>query len=428
LTRKAVRAFLEQDQINLTIATVRSKIKEEDQRHELRKDPFVGLTAAINNRPFKKMKTNLSQKCKHNRNKQDCWICTPSSHPSNFTCVDCGTKGHKSKQSRFCPIQQSAESGTDSIAGFCNKECTDDALSLPKPIFTKFVGSVKKEADLRLTLQTKKRKLSSGNMNDFIIDSGCSQTILMNKNAIQNYISFSSNMRTANDGTLKCIGKGDLVLNPKLIIKDVLYCPDVTMNLVSAAQICDQGFTLECSKAALFVKKGKDIVLKAKRCQDLYVYHIQPLKGLAVTGKTERTLLFHRRMGHLNLKSLRLLSHLSEGLILDQDSSTLCEVCQQAKVTKNSFSSSKSLASRIGEVTHADICSVGYPTIIEKATMFLVLVDDATRYTTISLLAYKSDAASSIIQYDKVIFNKTGRHLSNFQSDGGGEFFNSILK
>jgi hypothetical protein len=67
----AVRAILEQDQINLTIANVRSKIKEEDQRHELRKDPFVGWTAATN-RPFKKMKTNLSQKCKHNRNKQDC--------------------------------------------------------------------------------------------------------------------------------------------------------------------------------------------------------------------------------------------------------------------------------------------------------------------------------------------------------------------
>jgi hypothetical protein len=54
--------------------------------------------------------------------------------------------------------------------------------------------------------------------------------------------------------------------------------------------------------------------------------------------------------------------------------------------------------------------------------MFLVLVDDATRYTTIFLVAYKSDAASSIIQYDKVIFNKTGRHLSIFQSDGG-EYF-----
>jgi hypothetical protein len=64
---------------------------------------------------------------------------------------------------------------------------------------------------------------------------------------------------------------------------------------------------------------------------------------------------------------------------------------------KTTYSRSTSLASRIGELTHADICSVGYLTVIGKETIFLILVDDATRYTTIALLKHKSDAAASHI-------------------------------
>jgi hypothetical protein len=160
---------------------------------------------------------------------------------------------------------------------------------------------------------------------------------------------------------------------------------------------------------------------KAKRKQDLYVFQMLTLFRLSVLNKTERTLLFHRRMGHLNLKSLPLLSHLSEGIILDKDPSTLCEVCQQAKAKKTTFSCSTSL-SRIGELTHADICSVDYPTVIGKKTMFLILVDDATRYTTIALLTHKSDAASHIIACDKTIVNKTGKHIFIFKVMVVGNF------
>jgi hypothetical protein len=172
--------------------------------------------------------------------------------------------------------------------------------------------------------------------------------------------------------------KGDLVVNAKLTIKNVLFCPDVTMNLVSASQLCDQGMTLECNQHSIFVKKNKEVILKAYRQQDLYVYHIKSNNVLATTNSSKRTELFHRRMGHLNFKSLRLLSHLSDGMVLDQNPSELCEICQQAKAKRPSFALSRSLASHVGELTHADICSVRTPTIIGKETMFLVLIDDAT--------------------------------------------------
>lgn len=60
--------------------------------------------------------------------------------------------------------------------------------------------------------------------------------------------------------------------------------------------------------------------------------------------------------------------------------------------------------------------------------MFLLLTDDATRFTTIYLLKHIDEAIEHIMRYDQKILIKTGKHLSIFRSDGGGEFFNNSLK
>jgi hypothetical protein len=71
--------------------------------------------------------------------------------------------------------------------------------------------------------------------------------------------------------------------------------------------------------------------------------------------RVDRTISFHRKMGHLNYKSLRLLSHLSEGIVLDNDPADQFKICIQ---TKASFPPSNSLAKRIGDLTHLDLCSI----------------------------------------------------------------------
>jgi len=96
-------------------------------------------------------------------------------------------------------------------------------------------------------------------------------------------------------------------------------------------------------------------------------------------------------MGHLNLKALRLLSHLSDGIVLDSDPTKTCIPCIQAKAHRNPFPESKSRASRIGELVHSDVCYIGIPIILCEFTMFVLFVDDATRYMTIYLLRSKTD-------------------------------------
>ena len=68
-------------------------------------------------------------------------------------------------------------------------------------------------------------------------------------------------MSTADNGTLMCISKGDLVLNNSILATTVLYCPQVSLNLIATSQLCNLGFTLEMDKTRIVVKEKTKVVL-----------------------------------------------------------------------------------------------------------------------------------------------------------------------
>ena len=428
-----VRAQLEQDVKNLTVSNVRSKIKEEEQRHAFRKETSDGFAGNIN-----------PKTCQHNRVKTRCWTCTPSSHPSNAKCKDCNQTGHRSATSTRCTKYEghrSADEANGNANATIPHRVIDDQQgyqSLPKPSFYSSpqdvrydlrhrINSVVKKAPSNDSCQhVAKRQKATTSKDVFVFDSGCSQSILFNKEKLSNYIPFTMNMLTANNGTLKCIGKGDLVLNHAITVQNVLYCPEVSLNLISTSQLCDMGLALEMNDRRIVIKRKTEVVLIVPRTEGLYSYCVPQERALLAKGSS-RTELSHRRLGHLNYKSLRLLSHLSDGVNLDNDPPHNCDICARAKATKTPFPPSKSLASKIGELTHADVCHVGLPTILGRFTMFLILIDDSTRLMTIKLLTQKSECIKHIIAYDRKVFNLTGSHLTTFRSDNGGEFINADL-
>jgi len=227
-----IRAQLEQDVKSLTVSNVRSKIKEEEQQHAFRKETSEGFAGCIN-----------PKTCQHNRVKTRCWTCTPSSHPSNAKCKDCNQTGHRSATSTRC-TKYEGHRLTEEVNGNANAttishRVMDDQQeyqSLPKPSFYSSPQDVR--SDLRHRINSLVPKASPSNnscqhvakrhkattsKDVFVFDSGCSQSILFNKEKLSNYIPFTMNMLTANNGTLKCIGKGDLVLNHAITVYNVLY-------------------------------------------------------------------------------------------------------------------------------------------------------------------------------------------------------------
>ena len=411
-----VRSVLESKDVELTLADVTASLVAEEDRQLSREDPLDFAGALTGNR-----------KCPHNRPVARCWTCDPSKHPSKAKCKDCGSNGHFSKGSEKCAKHK--ENAPDGVVGSAKRSSEDDSFSEQKepPKFAKYSQELGKN-DLRRSIKGKACMVSNNKDPEvFVLDSGCTQSILMNKDLLTNFRSHRANFMTADAGNLSCIGIGDLFINPNLTLTDVLYCPSISLNLISVSQICQQGFTVQTSKASTLVLKDRKTVLSALQSEGLYVFKIQPVatqRALATTSS--HTELFHKRMGHLNLKSLRLLSHLAQGIVLDKDPEVLCEPCTMAKAHRNPFPPSDSLSKKIGELTHVDLCHIGAPD-LDGNIMFMIMTDDASRFSTIYLLRHKDDAEEFMKSYDRKILVKTGRHCQVIRSDNGGEFFSNSI-
>ena len=412
-----VRSNLEQSPDTITMASMTEALKADDARQSSRDgNPFVGLTTTP---------AAGSKRCPHGRRKDFCWTCDPSKHPSKQTCKDCGVLGHYSSGSAKCAKNPRV----------VNVSVGDQWVDQLRPTFSKkkfnnVANAVTTLApnDLRLALNVRKQRTSLADDEDFILDSGCSTSIVKNKAQLKNYLPCNITMNAANNGVLKCIGYGDLTLNKYLTIPNVLHCRQIPFNLISTSQICDLGFTMSLDKRVLSIKHNRTLILQAFRTHGLYMYSLPTKRKVMLTTSVERTKLFHRRLGHPNYRSLKLLSHASDGMVLDKTPDALCEVCQLSKAHRQPFPPSISLASHIGDLIHADLCHVGISTILEGFTMFMALTDDSTRYTSLYLLKHKDDAVQCIIEYDRFILNKTGHHLKVLRSDNGGEFINHYLK
>jgi flagellar basal body rod protein FlgC len=144
------------------------------------------------------------------------------------------------------------------------------------------------------------------------------------------------------------------------------------------------------------------------------------------TKSSKLSILAHRRMGHINYNSLKLLSHMS-GFVLDYITKHLCECCILSKQHRGSFSPSDSNAKKTLDLVHTDLSLYPVPTIVGDFLHYCSFTDDHSRFITVYLIKLKSDATAAFIHYDKRVFNLFGSHVSTLGSDGGGEFFNEEM-
>jgi hypothetical protein len=143
-------------------------------------------------------------------------------------------------------------------------------------------------------------------------------------------------------------------------IKDVLYVPGLTKNLLSISTLEKKGFRVAfIDGEVLMWPKGKtmeEAIVIGKEEGGLY-----KLKGhskAALTHSIENPCeLWHRRLAHINYKALPYVSKavtcLSEFKV---DHEGVCNGCAQGKNIKNPFQKRDSKAEGVLELIHSDVC------------------------------------------------------------------------
>ncbi|XP_021995650.1 uncharacterized protein LOC110892812 [Helianthus annuus] len=229
------------------------------------------------------------------------------------------------------------------------------------------------------------------------VDSGCSRHMTGLKELLRNFWFIDNDFVsfTGDEKGGKIIGIGNVV-SEALTLENVNYVPELCYNLMSVSQVCDKGISvlfndMECLFLKLeYVVPSEMIMLTAPRQNNTYVLNMKNAKTndnltcLISKASEFESLLWHRRLGHVNFKNMNKLSKLNlvRGLpIKEFPFSEKCIACAQGKQHKKSHKSKavNTITAPL-QLMHMDLFGPISVKILAKSSYCLVITDDFSRF------------------------------------------------
>ncbi|KAK4395153.1 hypothetical protein Sango_1669600 [Sesamum angolense] len=164
---------------------------------------------------------------------------------------------------------------------------------------------------------------SSLNMNEWLLDSGCTFHMTPFKEILTNYKSDNSgSVSMANEKLCDVKGFGDVCLTFesgfKLTLKNVRHVPDLCHNLISCAALEEEGLEGRWGKGIMKIMKGSLTVFKAEKRRNLYVCHVKyDLLAASVLNKNDSNLWHKRKNTKVHFPSSSSPNPVSSSCVLD---------------------------------------------------------------------------------------------------------------
>ncbi|GKA23328.1 retrovirus-related pol polyprotein from transposon TNT 1-94 [Tanacetum coccineum] len=228
----------------------------------------------------------------------------------------------------------------------------------------------------------------------------------------------------------KIIGKGT-ISNDSLTISNVEHVDNLAFNLLSVGQICDN----KCQ--VLFTEEGSEIIKDGKiigngiRKNGLYVMKLRNKSQdkLCLATVVDNSTLWHRRLGHANMRLIQSLSskELVRNLPKLKYDKHFCDACKIRKQAHASHKAKNMVSTkRCLELLHMDLFG---PSVIKSygGNLYtLVVVDDYSRYTWTRFLKTKNEAFEKFEILSRKIQNQLGSSIIAIRTDHGREFDNEV--
>ncbi|GKE97373.1 putative ribonuclease H-like domain-containing protein [Tanacetum coccineum] len=245
------------------------------------------------------------------------------------------------------------------------------------------------------------------------------------------------------DMEVEIISKGTIKTS-KLEFENVHFVKELKYNLFSVSQICDNknSIMFTDSECIVFGKDfkladNKHVLLRTPRQQNMYAIDLknivphENLTCLIAKAFVDESMLWHRRLGHLNFKTMNKLvrSNLVKGLpskIFENDHS--CVSCLKGKHHKASCKSK--LVNSVSKPLHTLHMDLFGPTSISSLNhkwYCLVMTDDFSRFTWTFFLKSKDETSSILRKFITEIENLKDLKVKIIRYDNGGEFRNKEM-
>ncbi|KAD2393237.1 hypothetical protein E3N88_40214 [Mikania micrantha] len=280
------------------------------------------------------------------------------------------------------------------------------------------------------------------------VDSGGSMHMTGSRSLLHNYFTGRRGFVSfGNDAKGYIIGKG-VVTNGEIRFDDVNHVENLKYNLLSVSQMCDKGhvslFTKQdcrilSSDVMPLISKVLDeyTLLKANRVGKVYAFDLS--KKISVKGHPclfskasfKESNLWHRRLGHVNIKNMnQLVKHgLVRGLPLkDFSCDENCSACLKGKQHKVSFPSiGDSKSTGCLQLLHMDLFGPVQIMSMAKKKYCLVIVDDYSKFVWTFFLHSKGEVAKAIINFVLYAEKQYSLSIKCVRRDNGTEFRNHLL-
>nr|GEW02015.1 hypothetical protein [Tanacetum cinerariifolium] len=274
-------------------------------------------------------------------------------------------------------------------------------------------------------------------------DSGCSRHMTGNISYISDYEPFDGGYVSFGQGGCKITGKRTIKIG-KLEFEKVYFGKDLKYNLFSVSQIYDNKnsglFTdSECNVLGRDFKLLDDanVLLRTPMQHNMYTINLKnilphkDLTCLVAKALADEGMLWHRRLGHLNFKTInRLVRHnLVRGLpskCFENDHTyTTCLKRKQHKASCK-FKLVNSVTKPL-QTLHMDLFGPTSVSCINQKWYFLVVTDDFSRFTWTFFLKAKDETNGILRKFITEIENLKDLKVKIIRCDNGEEFKNKEM-
>ena len=225
-------------------------------------------------------------------------------------------------------------------------------------------------------------------------------------------------------------------------LNDCLFVPSAVRNIVSISCLCKDNYEFYFRNKICNIYHENKYVAHGTLDNDLYVLNMKEnnehvVNENTITHKREREEIspkykWHLRLGHIGEDRVTKLA--KDGLIgpFGLEPYPTCESCLQGKMTRAPFVGRSTRATDLLELIHTDVCGPFNEMARGGYYYFITFIDDHSRYSSVYLMKYKSEAFEKFKEYRNEVEKQTGKVIKTLRSDRGGEYlsgeFQSYLK
>ncbi|GJZ37322.1 putative ribonuclease H-like domain-containing protein [Tanacetum coccineum] len=288
--------------------------------------------------------------------------------------------------------------------------------------------------------------LSNSQLNDKgFVDSGCSRHMTGNIAHLSDFKDFDGGYVTFGGGAYggRITGKGTIKTD-NLDFDDVYFVKELKFNLFSVSQMCDKkNYVLFTDSECLVLSPNfklpdeNQILLKIPRQDNMYSFDMKnivpkdSLTCLVAKATSEESMLWHRRLGHINFKNINKL--VKENLVRDLplkrfENDQTCVACLKGKQHRASCKTKAfNPITKPLFMLHMDLFGPTFVSSLMHKKYCLVVTDDYSRFSWVFFLTTKDETSEILKIFIKEVENLVDKKVKIIRSDNGTKFKNKVM-